>query len=101
MKNLFLFFALSTFFLSNAQVNAQVDKIYKHNGDIINGKVIKIGEFTISFSYENEETEYVVSKYAVEKIIFKTGRTESISEKIIIEGESDWEKVVIIEDKVF
>jgi hypothetical protein len=45
MKN---FLTLALFFVGIA-INAQVDKIYKHNGDVVEGKVIKLEEFTIIF----------------------------------------------------
>lgn len=82
--------------------NAQVDKIFKHNGETVSGKVSKLDEFTIIFKYDGEDAENTVSKYAVEKVIYgKTGRVEEITEKIVINGEDDWEKVVILEDKAY
>lgn len=81
--------------------NAQTDKIYKHNGEEINGKVIKVEEYTIVFKYDGEDAENTLSKYAVEKVIYKSGRTEEMTQKIAINGEADWEKVVILEDKSY
>lgn len=80
---------------------AQTDKIYKHNGEEINGKVIKVEEYTIVFKYDGEDAENTLSKYAVEKVIYKSGRTEEMTQKIAINGEADWEKVVILEDKSY
>lgn len=82
-------------------VTAQTDKIYKHSGEEINGKVIKVEEYTIVFKYDGEDAENTLSKYAVAKIVYKSGRTEEMTEKIIINGEADWEKVVILEDKSY
>jgi hypothetical protein len=80
--------------------NAQVDVITKHSGETVKGKVIKLEEYTIIFKYEGEDAENTVSKYAVEKIVYgKSGRVEEITEKIVINGEDDWEKVVILEEK--
>jgi hypothetical protein len=80
--------------------NAQVDVITKHSGETVKGKVIKLEEYTIVFKYDGEDAENTVSKYAVEKIVYgKSGRVEDITEKIIINGEDDWEKVVILEEK--
>ena len=82
--------------------NAQVDKIYKHSGEVVNGKVVKLEEYTIVFKYDGEDAENTVSKYAVEKIVYgKTGRVEEVTEKIVVNGEADWEKVVILEDKAY
>jgi sRNA-binding regulator protein Hfq len=80
--------------------NAQNDKIYKHSGEAVEGKVIRIDEYTIVFKYDGEDAENTIGKYAVEKIIYgKTKRQEDVTEKIVINGEDDWEKVVILEDK--
>lgn len=82
--------------------NAQVDKIYKHNGETVSGKVIKLEEYTIIFKYDGEDAENTVSKYAVEKIVYgKSGRVEEVTEKVVINGEDDWEKVVILEEKSY
>ena len=80
--------------------NAQVDIITKHSVETVKGKVIKLEEYTIVFKYDGEDAENTVSKYAVEKIVYgKSGRVEEITEKIVINGEDDWEKVVILEEK--
>lgn len=82
--------------------NAQVDKIYKHNGEVVDGKVIKLEEYTIVFRYDGEDAENTLSKYAVEKIVYgKSGRVEEVTEKIVVKTEEDWEKVVILEDKAY
>ena len=83
-------------------INAQVDEITKHNGEVVKGKVIKLEEYTIIFKYDGEDAENTISKYAVEKIVYgKSGRVEEVTEKITIDGEKDWEKVVILEDKAY
>ncbi len=80
--------------------NAQNDKIYKHSGETVDGKVIRLDEYTIVFKYDGEDAENTIGKYAVEKIIYgKTKRQEDVTEKIVVNGEDDWEKVVILEDK--
>tara|TARA_R110000868_G_scaffold5985_8_gene34800 strand:+ start:32605 stop:33126 length:522 start_codon:yes stop_codon:yes gene_type:complete len=81
-------------------VNAQGDKIFKHSGEIVEGKVIRLEEYTIDFVYEGEDAENTIGKYAVEKIIYgKSGREEDITEKIDVSGKDGWENVVILEDK--
>lgn len=95
----FLFLAVA--FLGFA-ANAQVDKIYKHNGEVVDGKVVKLEEYTVIFKYDGEDAENTIGKYAIEKIVYgKTGRVEEVTEKITISGEDDWEKVVILEDKAY
>ena len=86
----------------SALVNAQVDKIYKHSGETVDGKVTRVEEYTIVFRYDGEDAENVIGKYAIEKIVYgKSGRTEQITEKIVIKGEEDWENVIILEDKSY
>jgi len=94
------FLLMVVFALSLNIANAQNDKIYKHSGETVEGKVIRLDEYTIVFKYDGEDAENTIGKYAVEKIIYgKTKRQEDVTEKIVINGEDDWEKVVILEDK--
>jgi len=75
------------------------DKIFLHGGKTIDGKVVKVDDFKIIFKYEGEEAEQTLTKKSVEKIQYSSGRTEEISEKIVINGKDDWEKVEILLDK--
>lgn len=93
----FLTLLLTLAFAGNA--TAQADKLYKHNGETAKVKIIKVGEFTITYSYEGETSQEVISKYAVAKIEYASGRSEDITEKIMIGGKDDWEKVTFLEDK--
>lgn len=98
MKKLLFIMAL----LATCTVYSQNDKIFKHTGEVIEGKVIKIDEYTVIFKYENEDAEQTLSKYAVEKVIFgKSQRNQNITEKIIIRGVEDWNKVIILEEKTY
>ena len=99
MKKIILLFAMV---FSFGIANAQLDKIYKHSGETVEGKVLRLDEYTIVFKYDGEDAENTIGKYAVEKIIYgKTKRQEDVTEKIVINGEADWEKVVILEDKSY
>ena len=83
-------------------VNAQSDIITKHNGETVKGKVVKLEEYTVIYKYDGEDAENSMSKYAIEKIVYgKSKRVEQITEKIVVNGEADWEKVVILEDKAY
>jgi len=114
MKKLFfiLFSIIAFAFYVNAQEDQQIsaqhdqiakvqyDQIFKHNGETIEGNVLRITEYSVVFKYAGEDAENTLSKYAVEKIIHgRSQRIEEISEKIIVEGPEDWEKVVILVDK--
>ena len=79
----------------------QIDEVFKHNGEVVKGKVIRVEEYTIVFIYDGEDTEYTIGKYAVEKIKHNSGRVEDVTEKIVVNSKDDWEKVVILEDKSY
>lgn len=96
MKNIFI---LSFFFFASLAFG-QIDKIYKHSGEIVEGHVKKVGEFAIEFSYDGEDVITTLSRYAVDKIFYgKSTRIEDISSKIEITDDDDWRKVIILEDK--
>jgi hypothetical protein len=76
----------------------QSDKMLKHSGEKLDVKILKVGEFVITFSYPNETAEQTIGKYAIAKIEYASGRKEDITEKIVVGGTDDWEKVVILED---
>ena len=97
-KNILLFAML----IAGIVVNAQVDLITKHSGEVVKGKVVRVEEYTIVYKYDGEDAENSIGKYAVEKIVYgKSGRIEDVTSKIVINGESDWEKVVVLEDKAY
>ena len=99
MKKIIL--QLSVVFCS-ISVNAQVDIITKHSGEVVKGKVIRIEDYSVVFKYDGEDAENSIGKYAIEKIVYgKTKRVEEVTEKIVVTGEADWEKVVILEDKAY
>jgi len=90
---------LAALFISVAAFS-QNDKISLHSGKVIEGNVVRVGEFTVVFKYVSEDAEQTVSKYAVSKITYgKSGREEQVSEKIIVNSKDDWEKVVMLVDK--
>src|ERR1044072_3477501 len=96
MKNFLLAVAL----LISSAAFSQNDKIFMHNGKTVEGSVVRVAEFTIVFKYANEDAEQTVGKYAVDKIIYgKSGREEKISDKIVVSSKTDWDKVVLLEDK--
>ena len=92
-KHLFAFLFSTIFsFVLFAQ-----DKMHLHNGKDEDVMIIKVSEFTITYSYPNETAEQTIGKYAVDKIKYASGREEKISDKIVIAGKDDWEKVMILE----
>lgn len=78
--------------------NAQVDVIKKQIGETLRGKIISVDDNVIVFTYDGKNEEFTIAKNAVEKITYgKTGQVVKTSNKIIVNGEADWQKVVILE----
>lgn len=99
MKKIILLLAIT---LCSFSVFAQVDVITKHSGEIVNGKVIRVDEYVVVYKYDGEDAENSIGKYAIEKIVYgKSGRVQEVTEKIVVNGENDWNKVIILEDKSY
>lgn len=98
MKTLLLTSFITVFaYVAMAQTN---DKIYKHSGETLEAKVLKVSEYTVTFTYPGEQAEQVLGRYAVGKIVYgASNRTEKITDKIDVSGKDGWENVVIVEDK--
>lgn len=75
------------------------DKMYKHDGEKLDVKIVKVAEFTILYKYPGEDAEQTIGKLAVAKIVYGSGRTEQVSDKVVVNSKDDWEAVQIIEDK--
>lgn len=88
--------------LFSFSIFAQVDVITKHSGETVSGKVVRLDEYIVVFKYDGEDAENSISKYAIEKIVYgKSGRVQDVTEKIVVNGEDDWNKVIILEDKAY
>jgi len=90
--------AVTLFLLALTQVNAQ-DKMKKHSGETLDVKVLRVNDLTINYKYPGEDAEQTIGKLAVAEITYSSGRKETISDKIVVNGKDDWEKVQIITDK--
>ncbi|WP_333599829.1 hypothetical protein [Flavobacterium sp.] len=96
MKKIILLFTLVFGF---NLVSAQSDVITKQIGEVLKGTIVKVDENTIVFTYEGQDKEYTIAKNAVEKIVYgKTGKTVKTSNKLVVAGEADWTKVIIVEN---
>lgn len=60
---------------------AKADKIYRHNGDVIDCTVIAVENGFVKYSYKGETVTNTLGKYAVDKIVFESGREQVISPK--------------------
>ena len=74
------------------------DKIIKIKGDTLKVTVTNVSESTITYSYPNETVTTTINRKVVKQIIYKSGRTEDISSPVIINGEADFEKVILTKD---
>jgi hypothetical protein len=88
-------FTLILFFAATTSLQAQADKVYMHNGEVIDVNVSSLTEKSIVFTYPGETTSNSKNKSLVEKIVYKSGRTEVVTDKIIVNGEGDWANVII------
>jgi len=91
-KQLFVFLSL---FLG-VSLYAQ-DKVVLKNGEELNVKVVKNDEKTIEFQYPGESMVNVKNKREIKKIVYESGREETINVGIevpVITSADDWEKVV-------
>ena len=98
MRKTISFLFATVLLVASSFAQSAVDKLHKHSGQVLDVKVIKVGEFNISFKYPGEDAEQVIGKLAVDKIVYGSGRTEQVSEKIVIGGKEEWEKVQIVTD---
>ena len=73
------------------------DKVVLKNGEELNVKVVKNDEKTIEFQYPGESMVNVKNKREIKKIVYESGREETINVGIevpVITSADDWEKVV-------
>jgi hypothetical protein len=92
VKTITLTFVL---FVSAYSMQGQTtDKIIKINNDTLEVTVTGVLERMITYSYPNETVTIIVNKQIVKQIIYRSGRIEDI-EPIIINGEADFEKVIV------
>lgn len=75
-------------------VSAQ-DLIVKHDGEKLNVKVNYVTESTIVFTNPGDSHSAKFGKAEVEKIVYKSGRIEMISDKVEVHGKKDWEKIIV------
>ena len=86
-------FIVILFLTSIVSAFSQTDKIKKLNGDSLEVIIKKVSQTEIEYSYVNEDLIQSINKSNVSCIVYKSGRVEKFAEVIVINGESDWEKV--------
>ncbi len=100
MKKVILtLFAATLTLLTFAQTTGTNDKMLKHSGEVLEVKIITVGETTITYKYPGEDAQQTIGKLAVASITYGgSGRKEEVSDKVEVSGKDDWEKVQIITD---
>jgi len=96
MKRLFLSAIVAILLLSAFAQPTTIDKLYKHSGDIMLARVVKVDEYVINYILPDEQVQRTIGKSAIEKIVYGDGETEEISKKIAVNGKNDWDKVLIV-----
>ena len=96
MKKLFLFAFVGFQLVSAYAQPTTIDRLYKHNGDSMQARVVKVDEYVINYILPDEKVQRTIGKLAVEKIVYGDGKTEEISKKIEVNGKKDWDKVLIV-----
>ncbi len=74
------------------------DQINTHAGQAIQGKVIAVTPGTVQFSYPNETSTQTMPRHLIGSIRYGSGRTETLSEVVVIAGQGDWEKVQLTDN---
>lgn len=64
---------------SFSQNEKKHDVVVKLNGDQLNGDVIEVSDSSIRFTYTGEKLVYTIKKSEISKIMFASGRVETIN----------------------
>ena len=93
MKNLFIAFTI----LFNTSLIAQTHQIIKHDGETIDINFIKTANNLVYYTLPQSAEEKTISQYAVAQLNQKSKSDSKIlSEKIQLNGKSDYKKVVVL-----
>ena len=86
-----LFLAISAPFF------AQSHTLVKHNGEKLNVNYIKTDNNLVYFNSGKDQVEQTISTFAVAELInTSTNATTKVSDKIVVNGEQDYNKVIVI-----
>lgn len=64
---------------SFSQTEKKHDVVVKLNGDQLNGDVLEVSDSSIRFTYTGEKLVYTIKKAEIQKIMFASGRVETIN----------------------
>jgi hypothetical protein len=86
-----LFLAISTPFFAQSHV------LVKHNGEKMNVNYIKTNNNLLYFNTGKDQVEQTISTFAVAELVNTTTNDRTkVSDKIVVSGEQDYNKVIVI-----
>jgi hypothetical protein len=86
-----LFLAIAAPFFAQSHV------LVKHNGEKLNVNYIKTNNNLIYFNAEKEQVEQTISTFAIAELInTTTNAVTKVSDKIVVSGEQDYNKVIVL-----
>lgn len=71
----------------------QLDRIIKLDGTILRGNVMNIDESVIRYALPGRNYSIAIKKSCVYEVKYASGRNETITTKVIVNGASDWKLV--------
>ncbi|MFV8359756.1 hypothetical protein [Flavobacterium sp. LS1P3] len=93
MKNLFITFTI----LFTTSLIAQTHQIIKHDGETIDINFIKTTNNLVYYTLPQSAEEKTISQYAVAQLNEKSkSDSKIVSEKIQLNGKSDYKKVIVL-----
>lgn len=85
------------FFSLSISIWSQSHLIVKHNGEKLNVNYIKTDNNLIYFNSGKDQVEQTISTFAVAELInTSTNATTKVSDKIVVNGEQDYNKVKVL-----
>ncbi len=93
--------ALLTFIsiIGVGQTSNKSDTIFTTSNERIICVINKVNDKEITFSYPQEAFDNVITTNQILKIHFSSGRVQTFNNRIEIQGEQDWEKVIITKNE--
>lgn len=91
-------FLLSALLLAALGLEAQLDTIFKMDGEVLVVNINEVNEKSVRFLYPGESINHSISNNTVARIHFRSGRRQDFSSNLNlsrVKGCMDWEKVQI------
>jgi len=99
MKLFSISLVLSALTVWISPASAQSDTLFLHNGKVLAAKLLSKGSLTITYQMPSRGNAiFTNSIYSVHRIKYTDGSMDTLSERIEITNEEDWERVMLLED---